>query len=370
MDWTGAIAAYGLHLGSYILPFLVVLTILVFIHELGHYLVARRCGVRVEKFSIGFGPELFGRTDRAGTRWSFSVIPLGGYVKMLGDADASSRPDPAVAAMRVEERAQTLHAKPVGQRAAILVAGPAANYLFAILLMGLMLCFSRHPLPPPVVKAVAENSAAQEAGFLPGDRVLKVNGQPVYRFAELSRMVLQGGTEASEFEVSRDGETLMLRARPRMELRKDVDGRDVQVPALGLLADNGPWGPVQAFRIAAVEAVDLSWMSLSAIAGMLAGQRSTEELGGVIRIAELSGNAASAGILPFLWLMAFLSISLGLMNLLPIPVLDGGHLLFCALEAVRRRPLSPKVQEYGFRIGFALVLSLLVFVLYNDLSRY
>jgi regulator of sigma E protease len=355
---------------TYLIPFLVVLTVLVFVHEFGHYWVARRCGVRVDTFSIGFGPELFGRTDRHGTRWKFSAIPLGGYVKMFGDADAASTPATDVLdGMTVDQREVSHHHKSVGQRAAIAVAGPVANFLFSIVLLFGLFMVGGHPFPPAVVGDVAANSAAAQAGLQPGDRITSVDGTSVDRFVELGDAIRKGEGHPVALGVERGGQALNIDVTPRQEQVPTVDGGTATVWRLGIAADVGPYGVVQAAKMSVSESWTIVSMIGKALGQIVTGQRGAEDLGGTIRIAQMSGEVYQAGIVPLLWFMAILSINLGLINLVPIPILDGGHLLFYAIEAIRGRPLGARAQEYGFRLGLALVLTLMLFAAWNDLVQ-
>jgi regulator of sigma E protease len=357
-------------LWTYVIPFLVVLTVLVFVHELGHYWVARRNGVRIETFSIGFGPELFGRTDRAGTRWKISAIPLGGYVKMFGDADAASTPSGAVRHMTPEEREVSFFHKRLGQRAAIVAAGPIANFLFAII--GLTLLFSLYgqPFTPADIGSIQPDSAAAQAGMMPGDVIVEVDGQPIERFEEVQQIVrLNQGTPLA-MVVQRDGKRLPVTATPQVTTVTDRMGNSHTIGLLGIGRAGVEYrrhDPLTALWQAGRETVNLTAGTLSAVGQMIAGSRGTEELGGPLRIAQMSGEVAQSGVIALVWFMAILSVNLGLINLFPIPMLDGGHLLFYAVEAIRGKPLGDRAQEYGFRIGLALVLTLMVFATWNDL---
>jgi regulator of sigma E protease len=359
-------------LSDYLVPFLIVLTVLVFVHELGHYLLARWNGVRVEVFSIGFGPELFGWTDRAGTRWKFSAVPLGGYVKMFGDANAASQPGDEVDQMSAQERAVAFPHKRLGQRAAIVAAGPAANFLFAIVLLAGLFMTSGQPYTAPVVDQVRPDSAAAAAGLQPGDRIVGVDGSRIDRFEELQRIVrLNPGTELS-VTVMRDESRVQLTAVPERETITDSMGTEHTIGLLGVTSAGFEYrrhGPVQALVEAGEETWALTVGTLQAVGQIIGGNRSAEELGGPIKIAQMSGEVADAGATNLIWFMAVLSINLGLINLFPVPMLDGGHLLFYAIEGVRGKPLGEQAQEYGFRIGLALVLSLMLFVTWNDLTQ-
>jgi regulator of sigma E protease len=357
-------------LWTYVIPFLVVLTVLVFVHELGHYWIARRNGVRIEVFSIGFGPELFGRTDRAGTRWKISAIPLGGYVKMFGDADAASTPSGAVRHMTPEEREVSFFHKRLGQRAAIVAAGPIANFLFAII--GLTLLFSLYgqPFTPPDIGSIQPDSAAAQAGMQPGDVIVEVDGQPIERFEEVQQIVRFNQGTPLALVIQRDGQRLPITATPQVTTITDRMGNTHTIGLLGIGRAGMEYrrhDPLTALWQAGRETVNLTVGTLGAVGQMIAGSRGTEELGGPLRIAQMSGEVAQSGVIALVWFMAILSVNLGLINLFPIPMLDGGHLLFYAVEAIRGKPLGDRAQEYGFRIGLALVLTLMVFATWNDL---
>ena len=354
----------------YVGVFLVVLTVLVFVHELGHYLVARRNGVRIEVFSIGFGPELFGWWDRAGTRWKFSAIPLGGYVKMFGDADASSGlPMAQIGQLTAAEREVSFHGKPLGQRAAIVAAGPIANFLFAIAVLALLFMTWGQPFTPAEVGQVVPGSAAEAAGIQAGDTIVSVDGRGVERFEDVQQIVRLNPNVPMQMVVRRDGALVTLRVTPSQVEETDRLGRH-KYGQLGIRGGGTKYvahDPASAVVRAVGETWNLSATTLYAMWQMIIGTRGSEELGGPLRIAQLSGEVAQGGIVPLLWFMAVLSVNLGLINLFPVPVLDGGHLLFYAAEAIRGKPLGQRAQEYGFRVGLALVLTLMVFATWNDL---
>jgi regulator of sigma E protease len=358
-------------LWTYVVPFLIVLTVLVFVHELGHYWVARRCGVKIEVFSIGFGPELFGWTDRAGTRWKFSAVPLGGYVKMYGDADAASTPGAEVAAMTPDEKAVSFHHKTLGQRAAIVAAGPIANFLFAIVLYAGLFGFLGQPFTPPDVGKVMEGSAAEKAGLQAGDRITAINGERIERFEDIIRIVQINLDHPLDLQVLRDGATVKLNATPSIVEEKDRLGNTLRMARLGIQNSSTRefvrYGVTETVWRALVETYRQSAGTLQAVGQIAVGRRTTEELGGPIRIAQMSGEVAQGGVAALLVFMAVLSVNLGLINLFPVPMLDGGHLLYYAAEALRGRPLGARAQEYGFRIGLVLVFSLMVFATWNDL---
>lgn len=355
---------------SYLVPFLIVLTLLVFVHELGHYWVARRNGVRVEVFSIGFGPELFGWNDRAGTRWKFSAIPLGGYVKFFGDADAASTPGAELPEMTPEEKAVSFHHKRLGQRAAIVAAGPIANFLFAIVLYAALFIFVGQPFTPPDVGGVVPGSVAEQSGIQAGDRIIRISGEPIERFEDIQRIVQLNLDQPLAITVRRDGREVGLTATPAVTFETDRLGNRVRVARLGIRGGGIEFvrhGPVDAAWRAVSETYTQSVSTLQALGQIIVGRRSSDELGGPIRIAQMSGEVAQGGITYLMAFMAILSINLGLINLFPVPLLDGGHLLFYAFEGLRGRPLGQRAQEYGFRVGMVLVFSLMIFATWNDL---
>lgn len=360
---------------NYVAPFLLVLTVLVFVHELGHYWVARRAGVRVETFSIGFGRELAGWTDRAGTRWKIGWLPLGGYVKMFGDSDAASSPDhEAGKTMTAEERAVSFHHKSLGWRAAIVAAGPIANFLFAILIFAVLFMSYGRPFTPPVVGSTIEGMPADKAGMKAGDRIVSINGQSIDRFEEIQRVVLINLDQRLTVEFVRDGASMKTDLLPVIVEETDRLGNKMRLARLGIRS--GGQRDIEAIRspVTAIwRAIEETWVqttgSLTAVGQMITGRRTADELSGPLGIAKISGDAAQVSWAALVALAATLSISLGLINLFPIPMLDGGHLVFYAIEAVRGRPLGPQAQEYGFRFGLVLVLSLMVFATWQDLVR-
>ncbi len=358
---------------GYALPFLVVLTVLVFVHEMGHYLVARWCGVDVEVFSIGFGREIFGFNDKSGTRWRLSIIPFGGYVKFAGDAGAASEMVPDLESIPEERRGGIFHFKPLHQRAAVVVAGPLANFLFAIVVFSIMFATIGRPYTPPVVDQVMEGSVAEAAGFRKGDRIVEISGKPIERFEDIQNVVRLNLGEPLEFVVLRDGARVILPATPRVVEMTDRFGNVYRVGQLGIAVmarDYAVLSPLQAVAAAVEQTYSVTATTLGAVGQMITGARSSDELRGPLGIVQLSGQAAQVGVASVIQFMAFLSISLGLINLFPVPMLDGGHLLFYAIEALRGKPLGEKSMEYGFRVGLALILALMVFATWNDLVQF
>jgi len=354
-----------------VLWFVIILTVLVFVHEFGHYIIARWNRVRIEVFSIGFGPEIFGWWDRAGTRWKFSAIPLGGYVKMFGDTDASSAlPAAGLSRLTPAERDLSFHYKRLGQRAAIVSAGPAANFVFAIAALAILFMTYGQPFTPAEVGQVTSGTAAERGGMRAGDVILKIDGRTVHRFEDVQQVVRLNPGVPMTIVVRRGGEEQTLHVTPSQTEFTDRFGHHYAVGLLGITHSGMEYvkrDPATAIVQAGVETWNLTSGTLGALWQMVEGTRGTEELGGPLRIAQMSGEVAQSGIVAILWFMAVLSINLGLINLFPVPVLDGGHLLFYAAEALRGKPLGQRAQEYGFRIGLALVLTLMVFATWNDL---
>ncbi|ABC22393.1 RIP metalloprotease RseP [Rhodospirillum rubrum] len=356
-----------------VLSFLVVLTAVVFVHEFGHFLVARLNGVRVEVFSIGFGRELFGFNDRYGTRWRLSLLPLGGYVRFFGDADETSGTAETTRPLSKAEEAVSFHHKRVGQRFAIVLAGPMANFLFSIVVFAGLYMTIGQPHSAPVVGEVIAGSAAAEAGLLAGDRIVAIDGTPIDRFQDVRRVVPLSNGAPLHIDILRDNAPLAVIALPRMVETDDGLGNKVQVAQLGVKvslsqADVQRLGPLDALGQAVGQTWQLSADTLTYLGQVVRGNRSAEELGGPVRIAQFSGKAAERGVLDLVTFIALLSVNLGLINLFPIPMLDGGHLMFYTIEALRGRPLGARAQEYGLRFGLALVLAMMVFATWNDLS--
>ena len=357
-----------------LVAFLFVLTIVVFFHELGHFLVARWCGVRVETFSVGFGRELFGFTDRHNTRWKFGWVPLGGYVKFLGDENAASVPDRADSEALNDP--ESFHGKSVGRRAAIVAAGPIANFILAIVIYTLLFATFGKPITLPVVDKVQPESAAEIAGFQPGDLVVSINGRAIESFSDITRIVEQSADLELTIVVERGGAEVVLTAIPQLREKVGPFGNKARVGLLGVSSSGVPentkvqrYDPLTSAWIGVSETYRVIEATLGYIGGVIAGRQSADQLGGPIRIAQVSGQAASLGFVVLINLAAVLSVSIGLINLFPIPMLDGGHLLFFGIEAVRGRPLSESVQDIGFRIGLGLVLMLMLFATWNDLVQ-
>ncbi|MCQ4160156.1 RIP metalloprotease RseP [Roseomonas sp. GC11] len=347
-----------------IIAFIVVLGVLVFIHELGHYLAARWRGVHVEVFSIGFGRVIHSWTDRRGTEWRLSWLPLGGFVKLHGQEGPADATPEQRAAWR---EGQTFHDKPVRDRAIVVAAGPIANFLLAAVLFGGLYMTMGQPQPTASVGNVVAGSAAEQAGLRPGDRILALDGTSVTRFEQVQAHIQPRAGREVSILLRRDGQEMTLRAIPAA---REEGGKTLGV--LGI-AGGAPefirMDPVSALAAGTAQTWDVTVQTLAGLWQMIAGERGTQDLGGPLRIAQLSGQVAQLGIASLVSFMAVLSVNLALINLFPIPVLDGGHLLFYAAEAIRGRPLPPRAIEYGFRAGFAVLAMLFLFATWNDLSN-
>ena len=375
MELFGVVGGAAGSLLGYLIPFLIVLTVVVFIHELGHFLVGRWCGVGVNAFSIGFGPELVGFTDRHGTRWKLSAIPLGGYVKFAGDVNGASVPDAAsLSQMSPAERAVSFHHKTVLQRALVVAAGPIANFLLAIAIFAGITYVNGRQILAPRVDVVQAGSAAERAGFKPGDLVLSINGRSISSFTDMQRIVSASADDELSIAIDRDGREMTLTAVPDLKETETPFGKQ-RIGLLGLQASRGPddlklvkYGLLESIRLGAMETWYVVERTFTYIGRLVVGRESADQLSGPIRIAQVSGQVATlGGTAGLVSLVAVLSVSIGLINLFPIPLLDGGHLLFYGIEALRGRPLSDRAQEIGFRIGLAIVVMLMLFATWNDI---
>ena len=361
---------------GYILPFLFVLSLVVFFHELGHFLIGRWCGVKVDAFSLGFGPELFGFNDRYGTHWRLAALPLGGYVRFHGDANGASVTDEAAAAaMSPQERAVSFFAQTVWKRAAIVAAGPIANFILAIVIFTGIFYVNGRAILLPTVDSVATGSAAETAGFQPGDLIVAIDGTKVDSFEEMQRIVQTASDTELIFTIDRGGKLKELAATPQ---RRDVVTAfgTTRVGILGVQSKGKPenwhiqhYNLVGSFKLAGSETWYVVARTGSYIKGLVAGTETTDQLSGPIRIAEVSGAMAKIGFGALLNLAAILSISVGMLNLFPIPLLDGGHLFYYAVEVIRGKAMNEKAQQFGFKIGLMLVTSLMIFATYNDVLR-
>ena len=362
---------------SYILPFIALIVVVVFIHEYGHYYFAKRYGVGVTDFSIGFGKEMFGWNDKSGTRWKVCVIPLGGYVKFFGDRNVYSQADneKIIKEYSKEDQDKLFVLKPLYQRALIVFGGPLANFLLAILIFFSVYTFFGKDFTPAVINEVQKDSPAMVAGLKDNDIVVSIDGNEVTSIMDVSKYIMMSTDEFINFTVNRYDQDLTFRVKPNIVEGEDNLGNKISKRMIGIKlgaynneVNHVKLGPTKALFYAVNEVYYVSTSSLKYIGSMLTGNGDTSQLGGPIRIAKISGQVAEFGILPFISLMAYISISLGLINLFPIPMLDGGHLMFYGIEKVLGRPLSQKTQEGFFRIGMFLLLSLMFFTTFNDLK--
>lgn len=362
------------HAPGMIVAFLVAISFLVFFHELGHYLTARWCGIRVLAFSLGFGPEIVGRTDRNGTRWKLCAIPLGGYVRFYGDEDAASKPDfDGVAALSEEERAKTFMGAALWKRAATVAAGPIANFLLAIAIFAVIFSIYGRAVSDPVVSDVQPDSPAAEAGLEPGDVMKALDGHDVSTFSDVVRYVSVRPGLPITLTVDRDGQLLDLTVTPMRFEDEDRFGNKMELGRIGVVSNQEDanfrtqrYGPIEAVGQGALQSWHIVVSTYDYISNVFAGRMKADQIGGPVRVATMAGQMASLGFVTFANFAAILSVSVGLFNLLPVPMLDGGHLLFYAIEAVRGRPLPAKVQDFAFRVGLAMVLALMIFATWND----
>ena len=362
---------------NYLIPFLILIMIVVFIHEYGHYYFAKRYGVGITDFSIGFGREIFGWNDKSGTRWKVCWIPLGGYVKFFGDRNVFSQSEQqeVIDKYNEEDRNKLFILKPLYQRSLIVAAGPLANFVLAIIIFSMINMFVGKDLTPAVVVEVANNSPAYEAGIKKNDKIISIDNNKVQSILEVSTFISTSTAEIIEFTVLRNNQEVTLYVKPNLVQSKDSLGNSVKKRMIGIKLSplNNEFkkqrlGPSKAIYYSIKEVWFVSVTSLKYLGNMLIGSADSSQLGGPIRIAKITGQVAEYGVVPFLSIMAYISISLGLINLFPIPMLDGGHLMFYFFEKVLGRPLSQKTQEGLFRIGLFLLFSLMFFVTFNDLK--
>jgi regulator of sigma E protease len=382
-----------------ILSFLAVITVVVTLHELGHFWAAKLCRIKIDTFSIGFGPTLFRRVDRSGVEWRVAALPLGGYVKFAGDANAASVPDQGdLDELREEIIAEEgpaavrdyFHFKPVWERAFVTAAGPLMNFVLSIAIFSALFLMLGDVVVPPRVLSVDKGSAASEAGFKPGDLILSADGKPLESYQELTTYTVMRSGDAIDFVVRRDGRPMHIVATPKRTKDKDPTGAVIEVGRLGLFFDSSPraqvarhYNPLQALRAGFDQTFEVLDVSLHYLGRVLTGRESGDQLGGPLGIARAAGAVSEQAaqiegsfwlkaanvVLQLVQMVAFLSVGIGFLNLLPIPVLDGGHLLFYGYEAVARRPLGAKIQAAGFQVGLALLLGLMLFVTWNDLKK-
>lgn len=374
-DFLGTFFSFDNILFTTLIPFVVVLSVVVFVHEMGHYLVGRWCGIGVREFSLGFGPELLGFNDRRGTRWKLSAIPLGGYVKFVGDVSATSDPSAQdTDELTEEERKVAFHLQPVWKRALTVFAGPLFNFLLAIAVFAVMFSIYGRYVSEPTVAEVRAGSPAEAAGFLPGDRFVSVNGTRVQTFGEVQRIVSGRAGDELVFVMLRDGAEITLTATPEVSEQTDAMGNTIKVGIIGVVNNEEfgqprhiAYGPVESLTAAVKETGFIIVRTGQFLQRFAAGREDRCQLGGPVRIADMAGRAAALGVEWVVQLIALLSVGIGFLNLLPIPPLDGGHLVFYGAEAVLRRPVPERVMEAVYRVGLLFVLAFMVFVFWNDI---
>ena len=362
---------------NYIVPFIILITIVVFIHEYGHYYFAKKYGVGITDFSIGFGKEIFGWNDKSGTRWKICWIPLGGYVKFFGDRNVFSESEQleVINKYKKEDREKLFILKPLYQRAIIVAAGPAANFVLAILIFIVINLIAGKDMTPAVIHEVQKDSPAFVAGMQNGDKILAIDNNKVESILQVSTFINSSTSEIIEFLIERNNQEISLLVKPDLVDGKDAFGNSIKKRMIGIKLsplnneyNKQPLGPSKAIYYSLKEVWFVTITSLNYLGAMIVGSADTSQLGGPIKIAKITGQVAEYGIIPFFSIMAYISISLGLINLFPIPMLDGGHLMFYLIEKILGRPLSQKTQEGFFRIGLFLLFSLMFFVTFNDLK--
>lgn len=374
MDIVGTLTGFGGSAFQYFFGFVSVLTLIVFVHEMGHFLVARWCGVRVEAFSVGVGREILGFTDKKNTRWKLSLLPLGGYVKFWGDTNEASFPTGEAANhMTEEEKAGYFQTKPLWQRAAVILAGPMANFILAIVIFMVFLMSIGQPFITPRIDDVVDGGAAQIAGIEPGDVITQINGNQINTFSDMQKNIIFNVDKQISINILRDGNDIALTITPKPYVFKDRFGNEQTIGRVGVIhnssQDERQFRQLtlgNAFTTASGEVWFIVKQTMIMIKDLFIGQGDIKQLGGPVKIAQTSGQLASEGILPLVRLAALLSVGIGLFNLFPIPMLDGGHLLFYLIEAVRGKPLPDRYMEYAMRIGITLLLSFFIFVTVND----
>ena len=360
-----------------ILPFIALILVVVFIHEYGHYYFAKKYGVGVTDFSIGFGKEIFGWNDNSGTRWKICWIPLGGYVKFFGDRNVFSQADQEemLKKYNTEERKKLFVLKPLYQRSIIVAAGPVANFILAIVIFLSIYMFIGKDLTPAMVAEVQKDSPAEMAGFMKNDIILEIDGTEVKSILDVSKLIMMSTSEIIDFKVSRYDQDVFLGVKPNVVQSEDNLGNKIKKRMIGIKLspynneiNHVKLGPARALYYSFTEVYFVVTSSLKYLTSIIGGSGDSSQLGGPIRIAKITGQVAEFGFIPFLSMMAYISISLGLINLFPIPLLDGGHLMFYSFEKILGKPLSQKTQEGFFRIGMFLLLSLMFFATFNDLK--
>ncbi len=355
-----------------LISFILILTVIVFVHEFGHYFVARKCGVKIDEFAIGFGKELFGFNDKNGTRWKFCLLPFGGYVKMFGDRNPASIADgQKIKKMTQKEKKVSFYFQNVYKRMAIVLAGPIANFILAVFLFAIIFRIQGVTTVLPIVDELVKDGAAIEVGLKKGDEIIKIQDKKISNFYQIQEIIYRSADKELEILIKRGEEEILFNLTPKASISKDFFGKEIKVGMIGVQAGQYKYEKLnltQSFLRANKETYNLSIAILDAIGDLIIGKRSVKELGGPVKIAEYSGKSVEKGFIVVLWFMAMISINLGVLNLLPLPILDGGHFFYYVIEAIKGKPLPEKIQQYGFQVGFALILTLMLFTTYNDIT--
>ncbi len=361
-----------LNLGYYGLSFIVVISAIVFVHEYGHYIVAKLCKVKIESFSIGFGKEIFGFNDKSGTRWKFSIIPAGGYVKMFGDANEASAPDQEnLKNMPLEDKQYAFHFKKLYQKALIVAAGPIANFLLASVILSFFYMYHGKPYTPAIISNIAKDSAAYESGLEIGDKIISIDGEEVITFDQIIRTVSTNVNSTINITYQRDGITHEAELKPKLVDSKDVFGNKIQSRKLGISSNITHYEHLPAISAISASIIEIKHIITSTckvLSQMITGKRNLDDLGGPIRVIKYSGQSMDKGVLFTLWFIAMLSVNIGFVNLLPIPVLDGGHLFFYLIEACTNTTIAMRIQHYSMKAGIVLIFALIAFTTFNDLK--
>jgi len=362
-------------LAQYFLAFSFLITVVVFFHELGHYLIARFCGIGVETFSIGMGKQLWGRHDKSGTLWRVALLPIGGYVKFYGDADLTGKKSPNLD-LREDKDDKNFHTKSVWKKIATTAGGPIFNFLLAIIIFAGIFIYRGESIVQPFIGEVLENSPAHNFGLKKGDEIISINGQDIFSFNELRSFVIENPEKELTINIIRDGSTITVSLFPELIVDKDRFGTEYKIGRIGVMAMQDPsyhsvrdHNIISGFYRGIEETFNLSGKILSYLKNLFLGRESINQIGGPIKIVQITGEISNYGIIPLLSLVAAISINLGIMNLLPIPVLDGGHLLYYSIEVLFGKPLNPKAQEIGMQIGMTILIALMLFVTFLDISR-
>jgi regulator of sigma E protease len=356
-----------------LLSFIFIISIIVFIHEFGHYYIAKLCGVKIETFSIGFGKEIFGFNDKNDTRWKFCLIPFGGYVKMFGDKNPASMPDDKINELKDEEKSTSLYFQNVYKKSAIVLAGPLANFILAIFLLMIIFKINGINTTLPIISEISKNSPAEKYGLALNDKILKIDNKNITSFQEIKRFVAINGHKELAFHIERSGKNKIINIIPEITEQKDIFNNKVKLPFIGIKSDKilkKDLDLLSSFNMSVKKTYELSANILKTLYYLITGQRNIKELGGPLKIAQYSGKSIDMGFMMTIYFIALISINLGVINLLPIPALDGGHLFFYIIEIIRGKSVPEKIQIYSFKFGISLVMMLMAFTIFNDTRQF